>query len=116
MTRRQVSHACAECGTAFEATDRKAVFCSPACRTASNNRRRDRGALIYDLLVHQRFNREAAQERNVRSLVDRMISNWVAEDRDAGRRVLRPLQDCLEAALPHGATHLGIVGGRGRAA
>lgn len=116
MSRKQISHACAECGTAFQATDRKAAFCSVACRTASNNRRRERGALLYDLLVHQRFNREVAQERQVRSLIDRMVSNWVAEDRAAGRRVLRPLQDCIEAALPHGATHLGIVCGRGRAA
>lgn len=91
---------CAECGLTFrpKRSDR-ALFCSPACRNLSNARRRDRGAMIYDLLVHQRFNREEAQKKGVRSKVDRMISNWIAEDRAAGRRVMRPLQECLETAV-----------------
>lgn len=94
------NYTCAECGQAFAPKRKdKAVFCSPACRNEANVRRRDRGALVYDLLVHHRFNRADAQKRGVRSKVDRMISNWIAEDRAAGRRAMRPLQDCIEAAV-----------------
>lgn len=90
---------CAECGTGFETKVLSAEFCSTPCRLAANNRRRDRGAKLLDLYVHQRFNRAEAQGHNVKTLIDRMVSNWMTEDREMGRRAMRPLQDCMQAAV-----------------
>jgi hypothetical protein len=95
---------CAECNEAFTAKDRRAEFCGSKCRLAMNNRRRDRGAQLLDLYVHTRFNRKAAQERNLQTIIDRMVGNWIAEDRAAGRREMRPLDDVMFQAVQHVAT------------
>lgn len=103
---------CAECGEEFPAGVESAEFCSQAHRLAYNNRRRDRGALLYDLYVHLRFNREAAAEKNLRTLVDRMVGIWVEEDRARRRRIMRPLHDCTQAALPHTVLRTEIRAGK----
>jgi hypothetical protein len=95
-------------GAALEAlAQATAAFCAQPCCLAHNNRRRDRGALLVDLIVHDRFNRKEASGRGIRTLADRMVANWVNEDRRAGRRVMRPLQECIEAAAPHTAIRCG---------
>lgn len=92
---------CAECGEPFKSQRRKAEFCSKECRMAHNNRRRDRGAMLLDLYVHTRFNRQKAGERGLKTMIDRMIGNWVAEDREAGRRSMRPIDEVVQAAVSH---------------
>lgn len=102
-----IKRTCVECGTEFRAVKmRSAIYCSQACRLKANNRRRERGALIYDLLCHHRFNRAEAQKQKVRSKVDRMISTWMREDIAAGRRPMRPLRECLEAVVEHSSVRL----------
>lgn len=103
---------CAECGIDFKAKAPHADFCSSPCRMAANNRRMARGAKLFDLYVHQRFNRDEAQAKGVKTIIDRMVANWVAEDREAGRRVMRPLSDCLEAAVEHQAVINRVRAGR----
>lgn len=103
MCRKTFNKTCAECGAAFVAKDYRAEFCGLACKNEMNKRRRDRGAMLLDLYIHQRFNRKAAGERGLQTLIDRMVGNWVEEDRQAGRRVMRPLDDCIFAAVAHTA-------------
>lgn len=103
---------CAECGNVFEAKAPHAEFCSPSCRMAMNNRAMSRGKMLLDLYVHQRFNREEALAKGVKTILDRMVANWVNEDREAGRRVMRPLSDCLEAAVEHQAVINRVRAGR----
>lgn len=98
----KLSAKCAECGHEFHAKrPDRAEFCSTECRSRYNNRRRDRGAMLFDLYLHHRFNRKAAAEKNLQTLIDRMVGNWVEEDRRAGRRVMRDLADVMQAAMPH---------------
>ena len=103
MCRKTFNKTCAECSQSFVAKDYRAEFCGLACKNEMNKRRRDRGAMLLDLYIHQRFNRKAAGERGLQTLIDRMVGNWVEEDRAAGRRVMRPLDDCVFAAVQHTA-------------
>lgn len=104
MCRKTFNKTCAECCNAFVAKDYRAEFCGTACKNAMNQRRRDRGAQLLDLYVHTRFNRKAAGEHGLQTIIDRMVGNWVEEDRQAGRRVMRPLDDVMFAAVQHVAT------------
>lgn len=109
---KQFNRKCGECGVEFIAKDRRAEFCGTPCRVAHTNRRRDRGAMLYDMYVHLRFNREAATEEGLRTLIDRMVGNWVEEDRELGRRVMRPMDDVKQAALPHTVVRCNIRAGK----
>lgn len=87
-------HGCLECGTEFSG---KGEFCSNACRHAFNNRRKARGAELYDLYMAHRFERKEAQEQRVFQAINRLASNWRQEDlaRRAGRRSWRRIADVL---------------------
>lgn len=43
--------ACEECGAGFKRVRTTKVFCSSACRLTFNQRRRERGAELYDALM-----------------------------------------------------------------
>lgn len=111
MTKLFTRH-CSECGTEFQAKVASAEFCCQEHRLAYNNRRRDRGAMLFDLYVHTRFNRKASQEKGLQTLIDRMVGNWVEEDRAVGRKPMRELQDCIQAALPHTAIRTAYRAGK----
>lgn len=107
-------HACLECGEPRGAGD----FCADACRAAFNNRRKARGAELYDLFMVLRFDRKRAKLLRVFQALCRLASNWRAEDqaRRAGRRSWRRPEDVLETR-----THLRAIvnydgTGRGRGA
>lgn len=51
---------CLECGAAFDRAGDHGTFCGAKCRLAWNNRRLQRGAEIYDLLMTLRFERRSA--------------------------------------------------------
>lgn len=53
---------CRECGTDFEQTPRTAekLFCTPAHRVAFNNRRRDWGSAMFNVVMEMRFDRKRA--------------------------------------------------------
>lgn len=72
-------HECLECGTD---TSAKGDFCSTACRTDFNNRRKARGAELYDLYMAHRFERDRAQKLRVFQAINRLASNYRKEDRN----------------------------------
>lgn len=103
---------CAECAQEFEARDRRAEFCSTVCKNNTNNRRVKRGVMLLDLYVHTRFNRKVAGEKKLQTLIDRMVGNWIEEDRAAGRRYIRPVDDCISAAVQHTAVRSAVRAGK----
>lgn len=87
---------CLECGQTVAAAG-EAIFCTAVCRSQWNNRRLKRGAELYDLFMAHRFDRKAAGEAKVISLMNRLASNFRREDQDTrgGRRSWRPLRAVL---------------------
>lgn len=95
---------CAECGGALEGRKAVAAFCSGSCRKAWNNRRAMRGAQMYDLFMAIRYDRKAAKEQGLWSLLCRMAQDWKELDAAAGRQTLGSRKDLLErTALRHGS-------------
>lgn len=87
-------HACLECGEPRGNGD----FCSSACRHSFNNRRKARGAEIYDLYMALRFERPLAKLLGVLQAISRLASNYRAEDlaQRAGRKSWRNPRTVLE--------------------
>ena len=76
---------CRECGGPVEQTSvRERVFCQTKCRDKWNNRRRIRGAELYDLFMHMRYSRGIARVHGMWALACRMASHWRAEDERLG--------------------------------
>ena len=87
-------HACLECGADAPNGD----FCASACRHTFNNRRRLRGAELYDLYMAHRFDRATAQDLGVFRAINRLASTFRKEDqaRREGRRSWRTPRTVLE--------------------
>lgn len=66
-------------------------FCGDRCRQAWNNRRLQRGAELYDLYMAHRFERAEASDLGVFQAINRLASDFRAEDHDNrdGRRSWR---------------------------
>lgn len=60
-------------------------FIDTKARTDWNNRRKTRGALVYDLLMAWRYDRPLATALGVFSIVCKMIRQWHEEDKAAER-------------------------------
>ena len=73
------THTCLECGKLVTS---KGEFCSTPCRSAFNNRRKQRGAELYDLYMAHRFERDHAQRLGVFQAINRLASNWRQEDHE----------------------------------
>ncbi|WP_084368962.1 transcriptional regulator [Rhizobium sp. RU36D] len=88
-------HACLECESE---TQKTGDFCCDACRAVFNNRRKARGAEIYDLYMAHRFQRNLATQLKLMSRINRLASIYREEDRAMrnGRRSWRRPQDVLE--------------------
>ena len=88
-------HACLECGTDHSC---KGDFCSNACRHDFNNRRKARGAELYDLYMAHRFERNRAKQLGVFQAINRLASNFREEDkaRRSGRRSWRSPRTVLD--------------------
>lgn len=86
---------CPECGSAHTA---KGAFCAEACRTVFNNRRKERGAELYDLFMAFRWERELAATLGIFQAICRLASNWRQEDRERrdGRKSWRHPRIVLE--------------------
>lgn len=110
-------HECLECGGTREA-GAAGEFCATACRDAFNNRRKARGAELYDLFMVLRFDRERAKFLRVFQALCRLASNWRREDRArrAGRRSWRKPEDVLETRGYLRAISIYDGTGRGRGA
>jgi len=83
---------CRECGAPASGQ-----FCRTACKTAWNNRRRTRGAVLYDLFMAHRCERGATADANLWTLMCRLGTDWKTEDQKerGGRRSWRDHQKVL---------------------
>lgn len=88
-------HECLECGADHRS---KGDFCTTACRVEFNNRRKARGAELYDLYMAHRFQRGHAQKLGVFQAINRLASTYREEDkqRRSGRRSWRRATAVLE--------------------
>jgi hypothetical protein len=100
------AHSCRECGEAFEAGRQGALFCADPCRAAFQNRRRDRGAELYDLFMLHRCQRPTGRAIRAFFLMCRLASLWRAEDRRQrqGRPSWSPVQSVRERSARAFAT------------
>lgn len=62
-----------------------AKFCSNPCKGAWHNRRKLRGADLYDLFMNQRYNRTEAEDAEVWKEMCRLAEGWNDEDKRDGR-------------------------------
>ena len=104
MTRR-----CYECGTKLSAAKHKRNTCSTACRAAHHNRRKARGAELYDLFMLIRFERGLSRAKGLWSLACLMASHWKIEDDEAGRRSYGEAEDVLPRLAGYQAKRVGRV-------
>lgn len=91
--------ACLNCGVRFTRGARRPSFCSRKCVRAFNNRRMTRGAVLYDLVMVTRYERDAAKRHKVWRTINRLAARYRDEDhaeRD-GRRSWRSLHAVREA-------------------
>lgn len=90
-------HACLDCGNAMPSSHSAYEFCGPRCRERFNNRRRLRGAELYDLYMAHRFERSLSVSLGLFQAVNRLAAIWREEDRMSrdGRRSWRRAEDVL---------------------
>lgn len=93
---------CAECGKSFEARAYGSSFCGTPCKRAFNNRRAQRGALLYDLVMVALENPELdARYGNVSSRQAALVQRWRDEDAASGRkRTTQRVFEIHERTLP----------------
>jgi hypothetical protein len=79
---------CRECG---EQASRE--FCNSGCRGTFHNRRKQRGAALYDVVMSMRHDRETARAGGAWSLLCRMAADFKSDDDEkrAGRRSWDPI-------------------------
>lgn len=90
---------CLECGGDLPPSNKRPEFCCTDCRRNWNNRRQIRGAIIGDLFMALRFDRDTAKELGVWTLLTRLSKQFRDEDnlRRGGRRSWQPPQRVLES-------------------
>lgn len=77
---------CRECAEPLPAMAKaSACFCGDRCKAAWNNRRKTRGADLYDLWMTMRYRRDDAKELKVWKEMCRLSEKWNEEDRAADR-------------------------------
>jgi len=74
-------HVCQWCGEEFAKRGGSQLFCSDPHKTAFNNLRKERGAMLYDLFMALRYERELAAGLKVWSLICTMLAHFREEDR-----------------------------------
>jgi hypothetical protein len=85
---------CRECGTKYVAKKSSSKFCSTGCRKTFNNRRAQRGALLYDAFMGLRYDRKAAKAAGVDYTFICRIGEMF-NDEDKGRQTYRPVADVV---------------------
>jgi hypothetical protein len=86
---------CPECSKSFSAKRLSAVFCCREHADAFMNRKKVRGATLYELYMHHRFNRGPAQRAKVLATMNAIIAAWRALDEAAGRQSMLDLDDVM---------------------
>lgn len=75
-------HDCRECGTRFAQRGPRAPdFCSSRCRDLFHRRRARRGAMLYDLFMAHRYERQLARSMHLLTALNRMAAEFRDEDR-----------------------------------
>lgn len=75
-----VTKCCKDCGCAIPPTSKSRDFCTASCRSNFHNRRKQRGADLYDLFMSLRFDRTVAKDKGAWSLMCRMAARFRMED------------------------------------
>tara|TARA_R110000822_G_scaffold16019_1_gene54858 strand:- start:290 stop:601 length:312 start_codon:yes stop_codon:yes gene_type:complete len=86
---------CQECGVSYVAKKSSSKFCSTSCRKTFNNRRAQRGALMYDAFMGLRYDRAAAKAAGIDYTFICRIGEMF-NDEDAGKRTYRPAADVVK--------------------
>lgn len=98
---------CRECGLALTPEQRRkgAAFCCPAHRVKWHNRRKERGAELYDLVMAWRFDRAAATQADVLGMMSRLASAYNDADKALrdGRRSYALAEAIERLPLAYGA-------------
>lgn len=94
---------CRECGTATESTRKPKIFCSAVCLNTHTNRRRERGAQLYDLFMAVRYDRAKAKDLNAWTKLCRLAESFHDEDLATGRQSTLDLATVLEKRADLGA-------------
>ncbi len=81
---------CPECMEAFKPQDQRQLFCTPAHRTAWNNRATVRGRVLTPYVLAARVTRDGTRGnreagKHAAQVRHRLIQGYVEEDRAAGR-------------------------------
>lgn len=86
---------CLECQSPLTASKRGHArrFCSLECKRVFNNRRAQRGMLLYDLVMGWRLDRQRADELGIRNHIHHLVMRFREED--AGRKMYKPLDMAL---------------------
>lgn len=97
---------CRECGAALNPERQGVLFCSGPCRQAFQNRRRERGAELYDLFMLHRCQRPVGKRIRAVFIMCRLASRWRAEDQRqrAGRPSWSPPEAVAERSASAHAT------------
>lgn len=77
---------CLECNGGFVSRQYSADFCCAACRRTFNNRRAQRGAALYDLLMIEATDPDAFQKHRLDGRVSAMVEAFKREDEAEGRK------------------------------
>jgi hypothetical protein len=78
---------CDECFSIYTAKKDTSKFCCTKCRKTFNNRRAQRGALLYDALMAVRYDREAATQAGIDwNFICRIGELYHGQDLREGRR------------------------------
>ncbi len=89
-TKKLTVRCCRECSAALAAPKpgfvRDAKFCGISCKATWNNRRKNRGADLYDLWMAMRYDRDTAKDLGVWKEMCRLSEKWSDEDKAAKRK------------------------------
>lgn len=77
---------CAECGKDLKARRANRAFCGAACRRVFNNRRANRGSILYDLVVIEDEGGEPGKQATER--IAEMVAHWKEEDKRRKRSAM----------------------------
>jgi hypothetical protein len=89
---------CRECGDDTRVAERHGAFCCNTCRASWNNRRKARGAEIYDLIMALRYERGLAKGLKIWTAICRLAMVFRQEDlrERAGRHSWRAPKAVLD--------------------
>lgn len=94
---------CQECDASMEPSHRpERVFCSRKCKNDHVNRRKLRGAELYDLFMNIRFDREGSKDAGLWAVMCRMASEWREQDRKEGVKSFAPVPVVKERTVRYG--------------